>query len=42
MIDYYENLSTEDKQRVMEAIQALSHQTFLLERRYDRKPSGIR
>ncbi|MCI8887318.1 MAG: DUF4194 domain-containing protein [Hungatella sp.] len=37
MIDYYENLSTEDKQRVTEAIQALSHQTFLLERRYDRK-----
>lgn len=37
MIDYYEELSPEDQRKVTESVQALYRQTFLLERRYDRK-----
>lgn len=37
MIDYYEELGIEEKRRVTESIQQLYRQTFLLERRYDRK-----
>lgn len=37
MIDYYEDLSPEDQGKVTGAVQALYRQTFLLERRYDRK-----
>lgn len=37
MIDYYESLTTEEQQRVTESIGQLYRQTFLLERKYDRK-----
>ena len=37
MINYYEELSGEEQQRVKESIQLLYRQTFLLERKYDRK-----
>ena len=37
MIDYYESLTSEEQQRVTESIGQLYRQTFLLERKYDRK-----
>ena len=37
MIDYFERLSEEEQRRVKESIQLLYRQTFLLERKYDRK-----
>ncbi len=37
MIDYFERLSEEEQQSVKESIQILYRQTFLLERKYDRK-----
>lgn len=37
MIHYYEELSPEDQRKVTETIQTLYRQTFLLERRYDKK-----
>ncbi len=37
MINYYEELSPEEQRRVTESVQALYRQTFLLERRYDKK-----
>lgn len=37
MIDYFEQLSEEEQQKVKESIQLLYRQTFLLERKYDRK-----
>ena len=37
MINYYEEPSGEEQQRVKESIQLLYRQTFLLERKYDRK-----
>lgn len=37
MIDYYEELPGEEQRQVTESIQALYRQTFILERRYDRK-----
>lgn len=37
MIDYFEQLGLEEQQRVKESIQLLYRQTFLLERKYDRK-----
>lgn len=37
MIDYFEQLSEEEQQSVKESIQILYRQTFLLERKYDRK-----
>lgn len=37
MIDYFEALSPDEQQKVKESIQLLYRQTFLLERRYDRK-----
>ncbi|MCI8515701.1 MAG: DUF4194 domain-containing protein [Hungatella sp.] len=37
MINYYEELSGEEQRQVTESIQALCRQTFILERRYDRK-----
>lgn len=37
MIHYYEELPPEDQRKVTETIQTLYRQTFLLERRYDKK-----
>lgn len=37
MIDYYEELPPEEQRKVTELISQLYRQTFLLERRYDRK-----
>lgn len=37
MINYYEELSPEEQRKVTESISQLYRQTFLLERRYDRK-----
>lgn len=37
MINYYEELSPEEQRKVTESVQALYRQTFLLERRYDKK-----
>ncbi len=37
MINYYEELPPEEQRKVTESIQSLYRQTFLLERRYDRK-----
>lgn len=37
MINYYEELPAEEQRKVTESIQSLYRQTFLLERRYDRK-----
>ncbi len=37
MINYFEELSGEEQQKVKESIQLLYRQTFLLERKYDRK-----
>ena len=37
MIDYFEALPPDEQQKVKESIQLLYRQTFLLERRYDRK-----
>lgn len=37
MIPYYENLSGEEQREVTECIRLLLHQTFLLERKYDKK-----
>ena len=41
MINYYEELSGEEQQRVKESIQLLYRQTFLLERKYDRKTKRV-
>ena len=37
MIGYYEELSPEEQRKVTESILQLTRQTFILERRYDRK-----
>ncbi|MBO5193935.1 MAG: hypothetical protein J6B62_03470, partial [Bacteroidales bacterium] len=37
MINYFEELPGEEQQKVKESIQLLYRQTFLLERKYDRK-----
>lgn len=37
MIEYYESLTDEEKDGMKEVIQALCRQTFLLERKYDRR-----
>lgn len=37
MIDYYNNLPDEEKEELTEVIKILSNQTFILERRYDKK-----
>ena len=37
MIEYYESLTDEEKEGMKEVIQALFRQTFLLERKYDRR-----
>ena len=37
MIDYFEQLSEEEQRNVKESVQILYKQTFLLERKYDRK-----
>lgn len=37
MIDYFEQLPEEEQQKVKESVQILYKQTFLLERKYDRK-----
>lgn len=37
MINYYEELSPEEQRKVTESVQSLYRQTFLLERRYDKK-----
>ena len=40
MIDYYEQLTQEEKEEVTEVIQTLYRQTFLLERKFDKR-AGI-
>ena len=37
MINYYEELSGEEQQRVKESIQLLYRQTFLLERKFEKR-----
>ena len=37
MIDYYEQLTQEEKEEVTDVIQTLYHQTFLLERKFDKR-----
>ena len=37
MIEYYEQLMPEEKEAVSAAIQLLYRQTFVLERKYDRR-----
>lgn len=37
MIDFFERLSEEEQQKVKESVQILYRQTFLLERKYDKK-----
>ena len=37
MIDYFEQLSQEEQEDITEVIQILYRQTFLLERKYDKK-----
>ena len=37
MIEYYEQLSEEEQDDIKHVIQTLYRQTFLLERKYDRK-----
>ena len=37
MIDYYEQLTQEEKEEVTEVIQTLYRQTFLLERKFDKR-----
>ncbi|PNV63394.1 hypothetical protein C0033_04785 [Clostridium sp. chh4-2] len=39
MIEYYETLSQEEQQQLTETIQLLLRQTFILERKFDRKSS---
>lgn len=41
MIEYYESLTDEEKDGKKEVIQALFRQTFLLERKYDRRSSRM-
>lgn len=41
MIEYYESLTDEEKEGMKEVIQALFRQTFLLERKYDRRSSRM-
>lgn len=41
MIEYYEQLTMEEQQEVQEAIQLLYRQTFILERKYDRRLSRM-
>ena len=42
MIDYYEQLSQEEQEKVRESIQTLYRQTFLLEKKYDKKTGRYR
>lgn len=37
MIEYYEQLSQEEKEEITEVVQTLYRQTFLLERKYDKR-----
>lgn len=37
MIDYYEQLTQEEKEEVTDVIQTLYRQTFLLERKFDKR-----
>ena len=37
MIDYYEQLTQEEKEEITEVIQTLYRQTFLLERKFDKR-----
>ena len=41
MIDYYEQLTQEEKEEVTEVIQTLYRQTFLLERKFDKRAGRI-
>ena len=40
MIDYYEQLTQEEKEEVTDVIQTLYRQTFLLERKFDKRAKG--
>lgn len=42
MITYYDELSQEEQQEVRDAIQLLQKQTFILERKYDRRVKRLR
>ena len=42
MIDYYEQLTQEEKEEVTEVIQTLYRQTFLLERKFDKRAGPAR
>ena len=37
MIEYYEQLSQEEKEEITEVVQTLYRQTFLLERKFDKR-----
>ena len=37
MIEYFEQLSDQEKDQVRQAVDLLYHQTFVLERKYDKK-----
>ena len=37
MIDYYEQLTQEEQEAITEVVQTLFRQTFLLERKYDKR-----
>lgn len=37
MIEYYEQLSEQEKEQVRQAVELLYHQTFVLERKYEKK-----
>ncbi len=41
MLDYYEQLSAEEQERIQDVIGQLYRQTFLLERRYDKKTGRL-
>ena len=41
MIDYFEQLSQEEQEVITEVIQILYRQTFLLERKYDKRSGGM-
>ncbi len=41
MLDYYEQLSAEEQERIQDVIGQLYRQTFLLERRYDKKAGRL-
>ena len=41
MIDYYEQLTQEEQEAITEVVQTLFRQTFLLERKYDKRTGRL-